>query len=466
MKRSILGPVVVARMLGLAFFVTGCGDGDGAGGPLCDRAALLAALSGARPGDTVRIGACVVDGPFVVGPGVRLEGAGADLTTIRGAGTAGPTVRLDAGEATTSLATLRVEQVGPGLGVLATGREGALELSSLAIDVSLGAGIEIDEAERVRVLDVVVEGPVTPANVLALPMDPTSAESATFGVVVDASGSAESPVELERLRVSGFAEVGVYTRDSTVRWRGGASTANRFVGLLASGGVLELSDVDLGATMRGVKSLAFGGVFDGCRVTSAGVRVGGGESLGLMHDAAIATHEQLDASDNGDVGVWFQHGSTFDLAEANVARNAIAGIFSSESTAMAVRASTIDATEIRMRLGPDFGTIRVGDGIQLVGPATNLVLQDLDLRGNARTGLLVELLGGSLESAVVENVRVDGDGDSFGAVAQGGTVPAGWDDGVSRGGDTAANDAMRDMPLPHLGPQMGGLPPAYPTPCD
>jgi len=69
------------------------------------------------------------------------------------------------------------------------------------------------------------------------------------------------------------------------------------------------------------------------------------------------------------------------------------------------------------------------------------MVSDLVLSANERVGLLLELGGGSTSSVSVAGVSVDGTGSAFGAVAQNGTLEAGWDSGVTRAGDTALNDA-------------------------
>ena len=86
-------------------------------------------------------------------------------------------------------------------------------------------------------------------------------------------------------------------------------------------------------------------------------------------------------------------------------------------------------------------SVEVGDGIQLVGTTQAVTLEDITLSGNARVGVLVDLDGGTMDSFSMAGVSVDGVDDALGAIAQGGTLSAGWDDGVTRQGATAANDA-------------------------
>jgi hypothetical protein len=71
----------------LALLATGCGPA-----PICDRAALEAALAAARPGDVVEVGACTIDGAFVLPDDVTL--AGTSGTLLRSVGT-DPVVRPD-----------------------------------------------------------------------------------------------------------------------------------------------------------------------------------------------------------------------------------------------------------------------------------------------------------------------------------------------------------------------------------
>jgi hypothetical protein len=62
------------------------------------------------------------------------------------------------------------------------------------------------------------------------------------------------------------------------------------------------------------------------------------------------------------------------------------------------------------------------------------------LTNNGRVGLLVDL-GGTGTVLDVGAVVVDAPGAAYGAIAQNGTVPAGWDAMVDRRGATLANDA-------------------------
>jgi hypothetical protein len=102
------------------------------------------------------------------------------------------------------------------------------------------------------------------------------------------------------------------------------------------------------------------------------------------------------------------------------------------------------------------GAAEVGDGVQLVSPAGRFAFSDVDLVANDRVGLLVDLGGRTLGWAALDDVTADGTGDQLGVVVQSGTVDASWDDGVTRLGATAANDAAL-LESSRVLPSFGGL---------
>lgn len=450
-----------------ASFVACSGDDDGAplARAICERTALLSALEGARAGQTVSLGACTIDGPIEVPAGVRLEGEGVDLSVIRNT-SASPGVLLRAGEATTALVDLSVEQASAAYGVRAEGATGGVLLERVRVVASLGAGVGIVSAARARLAAVEIVGPLETIDPSSLPVEPTWAETATFGLVLDASGTAELPIELDRVSVSGFAEVGVYAREAFVRWVAGGSSGNRYVGLLATGGVLDLEDVELSRTVRGARPIAYGAVFRDAVVGTTNLHLEGGEGYGILQDATQASHEGITVVDQEEAGIWIQHGASAEVAGATLTRCALGGIVSVASTGLVVRDSLIESTRLARTVDELYGEMMLGDGIQLVGANAAMEIRDVELRDNARIGLLLELEGGALTSTTIAGVVVSGSGGARGAIVQGGVAPAAWDDGVSRDAATMGNDAATMDPLSFASVRATTLPPAYPTPCD
>jgi hypothetical protein len=81
-----------------------------------------------------------------------------------------------------------------------------------------------------------------------------------------------------------------------------------------------------------------------------------------------------------------------------------------------------------------------------------LSLASLSLTENERIGVLLELGGAMLDPGVMAGVSITATSSSaLGVVAQGGAATAGWDDDVTRGGTTSANDAAHTGDLSTVG---------------
>jgi hypothetical protein len=422
----------------LAPWASGCGESP------CDGAAALQrALDAAVPGETVSIGACTIEGPITVPAGVRLEGAGRLGTVLRaGAGERAVTlVPSSDAMAPTSLADLAVESDGCAA-VLSRGA-GGVALERVDVRASVGVGVAVEGASAVTMADVTATGPIAEPDVdtTVPPLPPFtcgSADVATHGVVLVDVGSAV----LTDVTASGFGAFGVLAVHSGLGMNGGGVGHGVGAGLEAWGGTLTLEGVELARVGTGLGAIeSYGAVFGGgADVTSRRLVVREGASYGVLHDGAMAHHTDLVARDNGFAGVWAQRVSSLvvDGSASAVEDNGFSGVAVFDSTGVELREATVARTVERIGI---YGarTVRAADGVHLVG--TEATLDAIALTDNARVGVLVDLGGASTTTVGLTGLTVQAVGSSLGAIAQNGTIEAGWDTGITRLGTTAVNDA-------------------------
>lgn len=514
----------IGVVMAVAFVGVGCGE-EPSRGPLCDASEVAAALLDARSGDTVRLGACTIAGAFVVPGGVTVVGAGVGETRLVGPGGGVAVDLLPRADAVTKLSDLTVES--PGLvGVRADGA-GRLLVERVTVEASAGVALGIVSATEAVLRDVELVGPVTADNAsdpVFLLVAPTAdvpvpescsgepeceadarqsvdcpscgqveqvcnacghwvTVTAAYGLALEATEAAT----LERVNVSGFASFGVVLRERTpegasaagvLSWTGGTIATNLGVGLYADGAVsLDLHGVTIDDTLSGQRGLPSYGavVVDGVALTTTDLTLRDNDRYGLVQSAATAHHTALEATGNGDAALWVGDSDGFTIAGGSIRGNTFAGIVVNGSSGVTLEDLEVSGTaEALHMLGP-WGAVRVGDGIQLVDTTEDVSLTRVLLADNTRVGLLVDLGDAEVSPLVLQDVTVRAEGTSLGAIA--GTAdqdthdltpggPAGWDDGVTREGATAANDLAAASAL-DFAPAPDQLPiPGIVTPCD
>lgn len=397
---------------GLAIAVTalsGCMDP-------CDPAALTAALEAAGPGTVVEAGACRYEVALTVPAGVTLRGAGVDLTTIAGTG-AGSAISME---------------------------DGAV-LRAVTVEVERGRAVDASGVAAVTLREVAIRGPVDASMAAALGPTPSDSETATHGLVLNGVGRAGSPAQLSDVDVRGFARFGALFVDSHVRWERGAASENLGTGIMASGGSVALSDLEVCSTWRGVSPFGYGMVFrDGAEASSDRLVVCDNDGAGALHDGATAAHRGIDASGNADAALWVQRADAFTLEGATLEDNRLAGVVLVETAAATIADSRIDRTREATRIVGDV-ELSVGDGLQAVlASAGGLRVERVTLSGNERAGIVLQVADGVVPASATTAVVVEAEGDALGALAQSETAalaPSVWGAGLERRGSAAVNDA-------------------------
>jgi len=464
------------RNLALVLLLGAC-----SAGPYCDRESAEAALAAAASGETVELGACEVQGPLHVPPGVTLAGTAGSVVVAPVE--SGAIIALG-GPAETVVRDLDVRVEGR-IGILARGG-GAVRVAGVAIDARRGIALGASELDDLILDDVSMTGEIhadnatdprwvrvagAPAEPGACP-DPSDCDCApgdrddAAGEVCDASGhwatwtatfglvlGGVASATLTDVEVDGFGRWGVLSTDSDVRWDRGGVRDVLGIGVRQVGGSLDLTDVHAQAThagLRGDSPYAIQ-VTDGGRFTATRLTLSDNDRYGLLVHRATGRLDDVLGERNGDAALWLSETDDFEVAgtATRLADNAFAGAVVVRSSGVRVADGAIEATAEQERAVGTIGVLRVGDGLHVTAATGAVEVADLRVRDNARAGLVIDLGATGAGAVRFDGVEVSGTGTQLGAIAG---RPAGagqlavttvdaWDDGITRSGDVTANDA-------------------------
>jgi hypothetical protein len=494
------------------------GDDDGAPTqPLCDATDVASALFEARSGDTVMLGTCTIEADLVVPGGVSLVGSGVDRTRIVGlvAGIAVDVVPGD--EAPTTVADLTIEARGV-VGLRSDG-PGRIAIERVRVEAFAGLALGVLGANEVVLREVDLVGPITTDNAgdaLFIQVTPTTEDppagpcdgvevcepgelqtvvcpscgdvqqvcnecgdwvtvAATYGLALEAVEVAT----LESVNLRGFASFAAVLRDHGAEgpivpgvhsWTGGSISQNLGVGLYATGDVtLDLDGVEITETLRGLRPVPSTGavVVEGVTLTSTSLVLSDNDDYGVVQSESTASHTGLEASNNGNAALWVGASDGFVVDGGTISGNRFSGIVAVDSSGVDLRNLVVSDTRSHSQNVGLWGAVRIGDGIQLTRTTERVSLAHVELTGNERVGLLVDL--GALETSPIEldDVTVDAldqesceFGACFGAIA--GTTdpdtraftpggPAGWDEGITREGAAIDNDPLAAGAIDYVG---------------
>ena len=404
-----------------------------------DTTALQARLDRAAPGETVTIGSCTFTGPIRVPRGIELLGSGSKSTTI----VASPgenALILTPDSKGTSIRNLTIRSEGCS-GIVVRG-EGHVSITDVDLHAQRGVGIAVEDTTQISMKRLSVVGPITSENAdtTIAPHPPFrcgSSSLATHGIVlVDIPSASLSDVDIE-----GFAAFGFLSLRSSIEWEAGTISTTLGAGIEIWGGEATLHDLTLSGIRDGQGAIeSFGGAFGGgAIIRTQNVLVEDGDSFGFFHDESSAVHENLVARNNRFAAIWVQRTDSFVLrGSTRLENNGFAGVAALDSRGILLQTTTINQTSEAIRVS-GIRTIRAADGIHMVN--SEGLLQDIILRDNERTGLLLDLANASTSTVTLGNISVEASGTSLGAIAQNGRLESGWDENITRLGDTASNDA-------------------------
>jgi len=412
---------------------------------ITDAEGLRAALGDAASGDVIVVAAGSYEGPFDVRPGVTVEGQGVGLTTVVApADLTAITLQPGASEPT-GLRNLTVIAAGR----WAVSARGPGEVSLEDVDLSVparGAGFGAEGVTALTLRRVRATGPVQSTDMPGA--TPSTSETGTHGVDVFDVGSAL----FDEVSIRGFAVVGSLLVRSTVVWQGGSIRETAGAGLFALGGTTSL----MGTEIQGVFAPSpgqptFGVIGLGsAELNTIDATVADSEGRGLFLGTASGTHSGLTLMGNQRAGLWMQNVSDFSAVDTTAMGNGVAGVVVRMSSNVSFDGLTVGDTQTRRTTNLAGSDIMVGDGLQIIDSLTDLVLQNASVMNNGRVGLLLDAMESDLSSTTLEDIVIEGTGSQLGAVMQGASVP-GWDDGITRMGETAINDEALTADLDLVG---------------
>lgn len=476
----------------LALIAAGCTPA------LCDRASAEAALAAASAGETVELGACELEGPLHVPPGVTL--AGRDGTVVVAPPDSGAIVVLG-GEPPSRVVGLDVRVEGR-IGILARGG-GRVAIEDVRIDAARGIALGATGLTELVLARVTAEGPIDATTAIdpaylrviagapvAAPCPDASCEctpgdvrageacdttgrwatvTATHGIYVSTVDS----LVAEDVDVIGFAEHGVVLQDTSARWERGSVASTLGTGLRQVRGTLTATDLVVERTYAGLRGEPPYGiaVTDAGRFDSTRLTLSDNARYGLMLVGATGSATSMIAERNGDAAVWLAGTDDFLLTDGRLADNRFASVVVIESSGVHVTSTSIDRTRAVELAGlRPFGVVRLGDGVHLRESTSDVLFMGVALRENERAGLVLDLGPSGTPDVTFTGVAIEGTGTQLGALAGRITsdwtlsteTPAGWDSGITRRGDTVANDAAFSGTVDAL----DLLAPAIPSPAD
>lgn len=447
----------------------------------CDGDALRAALSSARSGDVVRVGACRVRGPFVVGEGIALAGLGAESVieapegelgvelrggtlesvSVEARGRAGIVIGAGAG---------RVEEVevrasrGVALGV----RAGA---TAELRDVRLSGEVSAESASDPRWV-LVAPGPLSSASGCAVAScacepgsvdgDRTCGSSGRWATMTATHGLvAEGALSGQDVEVLGFAQVGVLVRGADVELERLRVADTIGAAVVAADAELACRDCTIERTREGLRGQpSYALLSGGGALTTEALRLDDNDRYGAVSSGGAIVHAGLVAERQGDVALWASGVESLalrgleregmPLVPSRISDGAFAGVVITDSAHVSISDTTIATLRASRRPLGLIGAIEIGDGLHVIRTLEDVSLARVEVSGAARAGLVLDV-GGGAGLPSFEDVVVDVRGTALGAVAGAevagtdsleiATPPAGWDTGIVRRGDAAANDA-------------------------
>lgn len=419
----VIRSVVLALV---ALVVAACGSDP------CDEDAIRDQLAHAMPGDTVMIGACTVQGAFVVPDGVTLRGEGLSQSTINSE--EGAAISID-GSGRVEVRDLSI--ISGGRAAIIARGSGERVLHDITVTVSIGVGVAVQDAARLEMTRVSIAGPIDAQNAGSVPANASPMTHATHGLIAVSVADAV----FQDVTVRGFAVAGTLLVASDAVWNGGSSSDNLAVGIGVEGGRATFEDFAVARTLQGSLLLpAYGAVFtSNATVSTTRVSLTDNEGFGFLEDTGRGVHTALSAGGNENAAVWAQGVAHFELS-GTLSGNKFAGVVLVDVADAVVHDTTIDATIGATRIIEGQPYV-VGDGVQVVRSANATVLRDVGLTNNERTGVLFELSGQTLTSASLDRVRVEvANTNQHGALAQNGVKDPNWDANVTRVNVTSQMD--------------------------
>jgi hypothetical protein len=400
-----------------ALALAACSDD---GGKVCtDADCLTAALSGAKSGSTVKVGAGTIEGNFEVPAGVTLAGEGSGSTVLKAAG-AGPVLEVTTGSSATTIRDLSVEGGSTG-GIYASG-DGALTLLDLVISVTGGFCVKVQEIGSLTAENLELSGNVTQDVQGTIQAKPNGDLWALAGLAAVKVGQAD----LKNVNAIGFASCGVLLHRTPTVWDGGEMREMVGSGVHVDGqAAVTLKNVSSHDIWGGATPFGYGLVASNqAEVNTEGMTSKDNFVAGMLFDHA--TGENIDAvvTGNQSRGVWIQHCGEAGGGPSVVFSGAATDLDNNQGVAFGVYHSAgvslsdahINGTQGANHIpyGQETGMVQIGDAIEITY-SDELTFTDLALDSNTRAGVVVDGrdeqgTAGHETNVTFSNVKISGDG--------------------------------------------------------
>lgn len=431
---------------------------------VCTAADLSAALASAAPSSTVDVGACTIEGSFVVPASVSVRGAGPASVLVNASG-GGAVLDISAGQSHVDSLTLRTTN---GSSALRSVHASQLAVTGVDVDVVRGAGIGVSGGS-LTLDDVTLHGPITHESAATASSDPTM--TGVWGVIADGAS-----VQFGTVHLAGFSVGAVAIEGGSLTWTDTNDAidieSSRGTGIVSFGGAVTLHGVEIGDTLSGlgVAGMAIASVMgahdSAPSLTIDGATISAGAGYGIVAFDTALQLDHLSVDGVGLVGLQAQRGSV-DATNVSVHGAGGAGIALLDVTSIRITHTTLSSQRM-VSLPTDLGSAMFGDGIHVrrtssTSSPVNLVVTDASLDDNPRAGFLLDGDSDAPATLTLTDVRAGATSTSaLGVVAQNTIVPSGWDSGVVRMGTPVTNDPMFSTTIDVVGLLMPptSLPPA------
>lgn len=411
MKRLLYVLMIASLVL------SACSD-DGA--KVCtDASCLTSALAGAKPGETVQVGAGTIEGNFTVPAGVTLTGEGSQTTILKSGGT-GPVLEVTTGASTTTILELSVEGGSTG-GIYVSG-DGALVLRDLVISATGGFCVKVVEIGSLTAENLELSGNVTQDVQGTIQAKPNGDLWALAGLAAVKVGQAD----LKNINASGFASCGVLLHRTPTTWDGGLMRELVGSGVHVDGqATVSLQNITTRDIWGGATPFGYGlvgsnqAVVNTERMTSQDNFV-----AGMLFDHATGTHVDAVVTGNQSRGVWIQHcgqagggpSVVFSGTGTNLDNNSGVGFGVYYSAGVSLSDTHINGTQPveHIPYGQQTSKVEIGDGIEITY-SDELTFANLVLDSNTRAGVVVDGrdeqgTAGHVTNVTFTNATISGDG--------------------------------------------------------
>ncbi|MBI5526696.1 MAG: hypothetical protein HY897_10220 [Deltaproteobacteria bacterium] len=382
-------------------------------------------------GGTVTLEDGTHQGPMTVAAGGTLKAANPGGATVENDKGAVIIVETAPGK-TTTVSGLKVKSAG-GAAILVKG-SGDFTGDNLDVACTKGLGIAAEGAANFALSSTSISGNITPDQIPNLYFPLKGTEYPIIGTIV----SKTTKVTLTDVTVTGFGGFGAVFVASNGSWDRGAVTGNVGVGIMQSGGTLNVSDVKIDGTQAGERGMAifsYGMVAaNKAALSTDHVEIADNKGFGILQEDSSSSHDGLKLNRNTEVGLWVQKSPGTVSAPSLVVKgegselneNKGGGIFAIESGGIDISAASLSRAVVKKITAGETGLVEMADGLQVSNLTGDLKVNNASFADNTRIGVLLSGTPAPGANVTFDGVTISG-ASQYGLLGvEGFTVGAGW----------------------------------------